>query len=159
MMRAAKEELMRPNELLLTLKIVLPSPILKLVLLSTLNASARICSCRLPSENLKFLKNPAFQLKYIGPLMKFMGRLPVEPGAFRKKTCPGNGAVPIGLAPRMVRLLKLTPAGSGCVRSTTTPAAVLACNTLGSIKKTPPGVLKTPISFLISFVVKLEVAG
>src|SRR5262252_5421754 len=91
--------------------------------------------------------------------MKFIGRLPVEPAGFRKKTCPWNGAVPIGLAPRMVNWLKLTPAGSGFVKSTTTPAGVVACRTFGSIRKTPFGVRKTPTSFLISSVVKLDVAG
>ena len=71
--------------MLVTLKIPLPSPIFHCELLRTLKASARICSCRL-SPIFMLRKNPAFQLKYKGPLIKFIGKLPVEPGAFRKKT-------------------------------------------------------------------------
>src|SRR5205085_6222520 len=93
-------------------------------------------------------------------LMKSIGRLPVDPGGFWKKTCPANGAVPSGLAPRMVR--PVHPAGSAWVRLMTVdapPQLAVASNTLGLIKKIPFGVLKTPIRLLIWLVDNVEVAG
>src|SRR6185503_2934716 len=120
---------------------------------------------RVFSVILMFLTSPASQLKYIGPFRKLRDRVPVEPGAFGKKTWPVNGSVPTGCAPRT--LVNVKPAGSGCLKSTpvrvvVTPATVrdaVANSTLGSTTKTPFGVLNTPKSFLIWSSFRLELAG